>query len=964
MKTTELRQKFLKFFESKGHTIVRSSSLVPHDDPTLLFTNAGMNQFKDVFLGFDKRPYNRATTAQKCVRAGGKHNDLENVGYTARHHTFFEMMGNFSFGDYFKRDAIHFAWEFLTSPEWLNIPKDKLLATVYAEDDEAYNIWLNEIGMPAERIVRIGDNKGAKYASDNFWQMGDTGPCGPCSEIFYDHGEEIWGGIPGSPEEDGDRWIEIWNCVFMQFNRDEQGNMNPLPKPSVDTGMGLERMAAVMQHVHSNYEIDLFQDLLKAVARETGAAFSMEEPSLKVIADHIRSCSFLIADGVLPSNEGRGYVLRRIIRRAVRHGYKLGQKQAFFYKLVPDLVKEMGAAYPELKEKQTQIMEALRAEESRFGETLEKGMGLFNQVLNGMKFLKLESLLPQDGVGKPLTLKTADGVEFTAASRVAPSKKQIVIRPRVSGSLNEGMYIDLQAALETAHIPDAKKPFAEALNTYLMDNIANSKLVIGGEHIFKLYDTYGFPYDLTADMARELGIELDEAGFEREMEAQRTRARAAQSFKANAQLPYEGQDTEFKGYSERQTESKVLALYKNGEQVNELNEGDEGAVVIDFTPFYAESGGQVGDVGYIFAGENRFEVRDTQKIKAAVFGQFGVQTSGRLKVGDSVTAKVDDEIRNANMRNHSATHLMHKALRDVLGEHVEQKGSLVTAESTRFDISHPQAVTAEEIAEVERRVNEAILANVAVNAAIMSMEDAQKTGAMMLFGEKYGDEVRVLQMGGFSTELCGGTHVSRTGDIGLFKIISEGGIAAGVRRIEAITGLNALKWAQEQERLVKDIIAETKAQTEKDVLAKIQAGAAHAKALEKELALAKAELAVHAGAKLLDDAKDLGSAKLVAAQIEADAAALREIVTDLTGKSEQAIVLLAAVNDGKVSLCAGVSKPLTGKVKAGDLVKFAAEQVGGKGGGRPDLAQAGGTDADKLPETLASIENWVSEKLA
>ena len=873
MKTTELRQKFLKFFESKGHTIVRSSSLVPHDDPTLLFTNAGMNQFKDVFLGFDKRPYNRATTAQKCVRAGGKHNDLENVGYTARHHTFFEMMGNFSFGDYFKRDAIHFAWEFLTSPEWLNIPKDKLLATVYAEDDEAYNIWLNEIGMPAERIVRIGDNKGAKYASDNFWQMGDTGPCGPCSEIFYDHGEEIWGGIPGSPEEDGDRWIEIWNCVFMQFNRDEQGNMNPLPKPSVDTGMGLERMAAVMQHVHSNYEIDLFQDLLKAVARETGAAFSMEEPSLKVIADHIRSCSFLIADGVLPSNEGRGYVLRRIIRRAVRHGYKLGQSKPFFHKLVADLVKEMGDAYPELKEKQVQIEEALKNEESRFAQTLETGMALLENAL------------------------------------------------------------------------------------------AKGSQKLDGEIIFKLYDTYGFPYDLTADICRERNIELDEAGFNREMEAQRARARAAQSFKANAQLPYDGQDTEFKGYSERQTESKVLALYKDGEQVNELNEGDEGAVVIDFTPFYAESGGQVGDVGYIFAGENRFEVHDTQKIKAAVFGQFGVQTSGRLKVGDSVTAKVDDEIRNANMRNHSATHLMHKALRDVLGEHVEQKGSLVTAESTRFDISHPQAVTAEEIAEVERRVNEAILANVAVNAAIMSMEDAQKTGAMMLFGEKYGDEVRVLQMGGFSTELCGGTHVSRTGDIGLFKIISEGGIAAGVRRIEAITGLNALKWAQEQERLVKDIIAETKAQTEKDVLAKIQAGAAHAKALEKELARAKAELAVHAGAKLLDNAKDLGAAKLVAAQIEADAATLREIVTDLTGKSEQAIVLLAAVNDGKVSLCAGVSKPLTGKVKAGDLVKFAAEQVGGKGGGRPDLAQAGGTDTDKLPKMLVSVEAWVSGKL-
>ncbi len=873
MKTSELRQKFLKFFETKGHTVVHSSSLVPHDDPTLLFTNAGMNQFKDVFLGFDKRPYSRATTAQKCVRAGGKHNDLENVGYTARHHTFFEMMGNFSFGDYFKRDAIHFAWEFLTSPEWLNIPKDKLLATVYAEDDEAYNIWLNEIGMPSECIVRIGDNKGAKYASDNFWQMGDTGPCGPCSEIFYDHGEEIWGGIPGSPEEDGDRWIEIWNCVFMQFNRDEQGNMNPLPKPSVDTGMGLERMAAVMQHVHSNYEIDLFQDLLKAVARETGAAFSMEEPSLKVIADHIRSCSFLIADGVLPSNEGRGYVLRRIIRRAVRHGYKLGQSKPFFHKLVADLVKEMGDAYPELKEKQAQIEEALKNEESRFAQTLETGMAL----------------------------------------------------------------------LENALAKGSKK--------------------LDGEIIFKLYDTYGFPYDLTADICRERNIELDEAGFEREMEAQRARARAAQSFKANAQLPYEGQDTEFKGYSERQTESKVLALYKDGEQVNELNEGDEGAVVIDFTPFYAESGGQVGDVGYIFAGENRFEVRDTQKIKAAVFGQFGVQTSGRLKVGDSITAKVDDEIRNANMRNHSATHLMHKALRDVLGEHVEQKGSLVTAESTRFDISHPQAVTTEEIAEVERRVNEAILANVAVNAAIMSMEDAQKTGAMMLFGEKYGDEVRVLQMGGFSTELCGGTHVSRTGDIGLFKIISEGGIAAGVRRIEAITGLNALKWAQEQERLVKDIIAETKAQTEKDVLAKIQAGAAHAKALEKELARAKAELAVHAGAKLLDDAKDLGAAKLVAAQIEADAAALREIVTDLTGKSDNAVILLAAVNDGKVSLCAGVSKPLTNKVKAGDLVKFAAEQIGGKGGGRPDLAQAGGTDAGKLPEMLASAEGWVKEKL-
>ncbi|WP_277074378.1 alanine--tRNA ligase, partial [Simonsiella muelleri] len=838
MKTSELRQKYLQFFESKGHQIVRSSSLVPHNDPTLLFTNAGMNQFKDVFLGFDKRSYTRATTAQKCVRAGGKHNDLENVGYTARHHTFFEMLGNFSFGDYFKQQAIHYAWEFLTSPEWLNLPKEKLLVTVYAEDDEAYNIWHKEIGLPENKIVRIGDNKGAKYASDNFWQMGDTGPCGPCTEIFYDHGEHIWGGIPGSPEEDGDRWIEIWNNVFMQFNRDEQGNMNPLPKPSVDTGMGLERMAAVMQGVHSNYEIDLFQNLLKAVARETGVEFSMDVPSLKVIADHIRSCSFLIADGVLPSNEGRGYVLRRIIRRAVRHGYKLGQKQAFFYKLVPDLVKEMGDAYPELREKQTQIEEALKAEETRFAQTLETGMVLLENALSG-------------------SLKRLDG-----------------------------------------------------------------------KIIFKLYDTYGFPYDLTADICREREVEMDEDGFNKAMDEQRARARAAQNFKANTQLDYNGQDTQFKGYSERKVNATIIALYKDSEAVTELHEGETGAIVLDQTPFYAESGGQVGDVGYILAGENRFEVRDTQKIKAAVFGQFGVQVSGSLKVGDSVLAEIDNDIRNANMRNHSATHLMHKALREVLGNHVEQKGSLVTAESTRFDISHNQAITPEEIAEVERRVNTAILANVAVDANIMSMEDAQKTGAMMLFGEKYGDEVRVLQMGEFSTELCGGTHVARTGDIGLFKIISESGIAASVRRLEAITGLNALRWAQNQETLLKNIISEVKAQTEKDVLSKIQANANQTKALEKELAKAKAELAVHAGAKLLDNAKDLGTVSLVVAQIDAEASALRDIVTDLMGKSDKAVVLLAAVNGGKVSLCVGVSKPLTAKVKAVDLVKFAAEQVG------------------------------------
>ena len=936
MKTSELRQKFLKFFESKGHTIVRSSSLVPHDDPTLLFTNAGMNQFKDVFLGFDKRAYNRATTAQKCVRAGGKHNDLENVGYTARHHTFFEMMGNFSFGDYFKRDAIHFAWEFLTSPEWLNIPKEKLLATVYAEDDEAYNIWLNEIGMPAERIVRIGDNKGAKYASDNFWQMGDTGPCGPCSEIFYDHGEEIWGGIPGSPEEDGDRWIEIWNCVFMQFNRDEQGNMNPLPKPSVDTGMGLERMAAVMQHVHSNYEIDLFQDLLKAVARETGAPFSMDEPSLKVVADHIRSCSFLIADGVMPSNEGRGYVLRRIIRRAVRHGYKLGQKQAFFYKLVPDLVKAMGDAYPELKEKQTQIMEALRAEESRFGETLEKGMGLFSKTLERMKLLD-----------KALSY---DDINIEGGGTLIESLLNI---------MNKESALKAEEALIKAE----KQGVTGSLYEKILAGGYEYKRIIPGEIIFKLYDTYGFPYDLTADMARELGIDLDEEGFNREMEAQRARARAAQNFKANAQLDYTGADTEFTGYEKRSQDTKIIALYKGSEAVDELQAGEAGVVVLEQTPFYAESGGQVGDVGFIFAGENRFRVEDTQKIKAAVHGQFGAVVSGRLKVGDAVSAEIDNDIRDSIMRNHSVTHLMHKALRDVLGTHVEQKGSLQNAELTRFDISHPQGISAEEIAEVERRVNAAIIANVPVKVETMSIEDAQKSGAMMLFGEKYGDFVRVITMGDYSTELCGGTHVARTGDIGFFKIISEGGIAAGIRRVEAITGLAALAWAQNQESLMKNIIAEVKAQTEKDVLAKIQANAANAKALEKELAKAKAELAVHAGAKLLDNAKDLGAAKLVAAQIEADAAALREIVTDLTGKSDNAVILLAAVNDGKVSLCAGVSKALTGKVKAGDLVKFAAEQVGGKGGGRPDLAQAGGTDAAKLPEMLGSVEGWVREKL-
>ncbi|QMT32230.1 alanine--tRNA ligase [Alysiella filiformis] len=869
MNTSELRQKFLQFFESKGHQIVSSSSLVPHDDPTLLFTNAGMNQFKDVFLGFDKRDYNRATTAQKCVRAGGKHNDLENVGYTARHHTFFEMLGNFSFGDYFKQQAIHFAWEFLTSPEWLNLPKEKLLATVYAEDDEAYNIWHNEIGLPAEKIIRIGDNKGGRYASDNFWQMGDTGPCGPCTEIFYDHGEHIWGGVPGSAEEDGDRYIEIWNNVFMQFNRDEQGNMHPLPKPSVDTGMGLERMAAVLQHVHSNYEIDLFQNLLKAVARETHTPFSMGVPSLKVIADHIRSCSFLIADGVLPSNEGRGYVLRRIIRRAVRHGYKLGQKQPFFYKLVPDLVQEMGDAYPELREKQTQIMDALRGEETRFGETLEKGMGLLENTLSG-------------------SLKRLDG-----------------------------------------------------------------------EIIFKLYDTYGFPYDLTADICRERDIEMDEDGFNREMEAQRARARAAQNFKANVQLHYDGAETQFTGYTEREGQATVLAIFKDNESVNELRDGENGIIVLDKTPFYAESGGQVGDVGNLIANNVQFEVKDTQKIKASVFGHIGTLVSGSLKVGDTITAQVNNAIREQITKNHSVTHLMHQALREVLGNHVEQKGSLQNADLTRFDISHNQAMTAEQIIEVERKVNFAIMQNVPVKVETMSLEDAQKTGAMMLFGEKYGEFVRVVMMDEFSTELCGGTHVARTGEIGLFKIISESGIAAGVRRVEAITGMKAVEFVQNQEVLLKNIYAEVKAQGEKDVLSKIQTNAKTLKDLEKSLQAAKTELAVHAGAKLLDKAQDLGVARLVVAQIDADAGALRDIVGDLTGKGDNIVVLLASANDDKVALCAGVSKPLTQKVKAGDLVKFVAEQVGGKGGGRPDLAQAGGSDVAKLAGALASVEGWV-----
>ncbi len=877
MKTSEIRQKYLDFFASKGHEVVASSSLVPWEDPTLLFTNAGMNQFKDVFLGFDKRPYSRATTSQKCVRAGGKHNDLENVGYTARHHTFFEMLGNFSFGDYFKHDAIRYAWEFLTDPKWLGLPKEKLMVTVYASDDEAYEIWNKEIGVPADKIVRIGDNKGAPYASDNFWQMGDTGPCGPCTEIFYDHGAHIWGGPPGSPEEDGDRFIEIWNNVFMQFNRTEDGTMNPLPKPSVDTGMGLERISAVLQGVHANYEIDLFQSLIRAAARETGVPFSLDVPSLKVIADHIRACAFLIADGVVPSNDGRGYVLRRIIRRAIRHGYKLGQKGLFFHRLVADLASEMGDAYPELRIRQAQIEDALKAEEIKFAETLDKGMGL------------------------------------------------------------------LESALK------------------------DSPKVLGGETVFKLYDTYGFPVDLTADICREREIGVDMEGFEREMNAQRERARAASTFKMAGNVEYSGADTCFEGYAVHSSEARVLALYKDGQPVEVLAAGDEGIVVLDNTPFYAEGGGQVGDVGEISVTGGvgaLFDVTDTQKIQAAVFGHKGVLARGALKVGDEVIATIDLHNRLATARNHSATHLLHTALRHVLGEHVAQKGSLVTRERTRFDFSHGAAVTADEIAEIERVVNRIVAHNVDVSATVMPYDDAMKAGATGLFGEKYGDEVRVLKMGEHSMELCGGTHVNRTGDIGFFKIVSEGGIAAGVRRIEAVTGEGAVLWAQAQDAMLKDAAAALKAQGVGEVVTKIGALQSDLKALEKEMAKLKVKLAAAASAELAENATRIGDAKLIVSELEGlDNAGLKETAEKLKDRIGSGALVLATQIDGKVALVAAVTTDLTGKLKAGELVNFVAQQLGGKGGGRPDFAQAGATDASGLAEALASVEAFVGGKL-
>ena len=869
MKSAEIREKFLSFFKARGHTVVRSSPLVPANDPTLMLTNAGMVQFKDVFLGLDKRPYTRATSVQRCVRAGGKHNDLENVGYTARHHTFFEMLGNFSFGDYFKRDAIHFAWDLLTTV--YKLPPEKLWATVYQEDDEAYGIWADEIGLPKERIVRIGDNKGARYASDNFWQMADTGPCGPCTEIFYDHGPEIAGGPPGSPDEDGDRYIEIWNLVFMQFNRDEQGNMTPLPRPCVDTGMGLERLAAVLQHVHSNYDIDLFQNLIKAAARETDTA-DLTDNSLKVIADHIRASAFMIVDGLIPGSDGHGYVLRRIIRRALRHGYKLGQTKPFFYKLVDDLVREMGAAYPELTEAAGYVQRVLRHEEERFGETLD----------NGMKIL--------------------------------------------------------EAAL-------AKEP-----------------RVLDGETAFTLYDTYGFPLDLTADICRERNISVDEAGFDIAMEKQKAAARASGKFKMAAVLEYNGEKTRFVGYEHLEETGTVVALYRDGTPVDRIEEGQSGVVVLDTTPFYAESGGQVGDVGVLAGQHMRFEVEDTQKIQADVAGHHGKVVNGTVSLGDKVDARVNMELRAQTMRNHSVTHLMHKALRQVLGAHVAQRGSLVDPDKTRFDFSHNAPVTDDEIRQVEEIVNREIVANTPTQAQQMSFDEAIAHGATALFGEKYGDVVRVLDIG-FSCELCGGTHVSRTGDIGFFKIVSEGGVAAGIRRIEAVTGLAAMHWVQEMSRKVDEAAVALKTQPD-ELVNRIVQLQDQMKGLDRELSTLKARFASSQGDDLAGKAIDVSGIKVLASMVEgADVPGLRNAMDKLKDKLKTAAIVLATVKDGKVSLIAGITSDMTSKIKAGELVNFVASQVGGKGGGRPDMAQAGGSDPSGLPEALKSVKNWVQERL-
>jgi alanyl-tRNA synthetase len=873
MNTKEIRKKFIDYFVSKGHAHVPSSSLVPANDPTLLFTNAGMNQFKDVFLGNEKRPYNRAVTAQKCVRAGGKHNDLENVGYTARHHTFFEMLGNFSFGDYFKREAIQFAWELITKE--YGLPAEKLWTTVYETDDEAYDIWTKVIGVPKERCIRIGDKPGGRrYESDNFWQMGDTGPCGPCSEIFYDHGPGIPGGPPGSPDAEGDRYIEIWNLVFMQFNRDEAGVMHPLPKPSVDTGMGLERLTAVLQHVHSNYEIDLFQTLIKAAARETGTK-DLQSPSLRVIADHIRSCSFLVADGVIPMNEGRGYVLRRIARRAMRHGYKLGQKQPFFYKLVDVLVEEMGEAYPKLAEASERVKGTLREEEERFAATLETGM----------------------------------------------------------------------AILDAALAKNAKR--------------------LDGETAFKLYDTFGFPIDLTADIGRERGFEIDMPAFDAAMAAQQERSRASSKFKSGAQLGYEGVKTTFRGYDTLSEEGRVVALYKGGTPVESLSTGEEGIVVLDRTPFYAESGGQVGDRGELTKGGvclTLFEVQDVQKIQPEVFGHHGIVKNGELAIGDTVAAQVDLDKRLRTMRHHSATHLMHKALREVLGPHVQQKGSLVDEEKTRFDFSHNAPMSAEQVQRVEALVNAEVLRNEPTQAREMPIEDAQKLGAMMLFGEKYGDVVRVLDIGS-SRELCGGTHVARTGDIGLFRIVSEGGVAAGIRRVEAVAGTVAIAQAQRDREALARVADALKAQPA-EIEPRLAQVIENSRALEKELARLKVKMATSQGTDLAGSAVDVKGVKVLAARLEgADVKTLRDTLDQLKGKLKSSAIVLAAAEGEKVSLIAGVTQDLIAKVKAGELVNFVASQVGGKGGGRPDMAQAGGTNAAALPKALESVQGWVAERL-
>ena len=956
MSVAQIRQTFLDFFAARGHTIVPSSPLVPANDPTLMFTNSGMVQFKDVFLGADKRPYNRATSVQACLRAGGKHNDLENVGYTARHHTFFEMLGNWSFGDYFKKESLQWGWELLT--QVYKLPPERLLATVYHEDDEAYDIWTKVIGLPPERVIRIGDNKGGKYKSDNFWMMADTGPCGPSSEIFYDHGPGVPGGPPGSPDEDGDRFIEIWNHVFMQFEMHEDGSVTRLPAPCVDTGMGLERLAAILQGVHSNYEIDLFQKLIQAAARETGCT-DLDNPSLKVIADHIRATAFLVSDGVIPSNEGRGYVQRRIIRRAIRHGYKLGQKNPFFPKLVRDLVQQMGAAYPRLAEQEARITETLKTEEELFSKTLSSGLRVLSDALDKKQATQIARALYADiySLGSQSATNNVDGHLFG-------TRKNDPNKPFLPGELFTVFIVkDSLDDLEQEDLElEARKSTWSSNRTIALREW--SGLQLDGQIAFKLHDTYGFPLDLTQDVCRERGVTVDEAGFDAAMQHQKDTARAAGKFKMDKALAYDGAPSRFTGYTSLQEQATVLALYADGAPVQQLQAGQSGVVVLDVTPFYAESGGQVGDRGQITtAGGALFDVQDTQKIKADVFGQHGVLQSGSLKVGDAVQATVNAELRAATMRNHSVTHLMHKALREVLGSHVQQKGSLVDAAKTRFDFTHGAPVTPEEIAEIERRVNAEILANTATQARVMDIDSARETGAMMLFGEKYGDTVRVLDIGA-SRELCGGTHVARTGDIGLFKIVMESGVAAGIRRVEAITGLNALNWAQATENAVQSAAAALHAPAA-DLQGRLRQTLDHIKTLEKEVAQLKGRLASAQGGELASQAVSVHGVQVLAARLDgADAQTLRETMDKLKDKLKTAAIVLAATSEGKVQLAAGVTPDTVGRIKAGELVNFVAQQVGGKGGGKPDMAMAGGTNAAALPQALQSVQGWVAAKLA